>query len=213
MDITMWIDKLAYKLRRFAIPSLMKYIVLAMGAVFVLDFVFLGRVTSLLAFSRAAIMSGQIWRILSFIFIPVDSSPLFILFALYFYWLIGEALEREWGAAKFNLFYLTGILGSIAAGWITGFATNHYLNLSLFFAFAILYPEFELLLFFVLPIKIKWLAVIDAVYFVYLLIVSGWPQRIALLVAIANILIFFEKDVRNRIHQYRRRQQWRNHFK
>lgn len=209
----MWIDRLSNKMKRFAVPDLMKYIVISMGVVFLLDFVFLGRLTDLLVFDRAAVLGGQFWRLVSFIFIPINSSPLFILFTLYFYWLIGDALEREWGAAKFTLFYLTGIVGTIVAGFITGFATNHYLNLSLFFAFAVLFPDFELLLFFILPVKIKWLAYLDAAYFVYLLIFSGWPQRVALLVAIANIILFFEHDVRNRIVNYRRRQQWRNHFR
>lgn len=209
----MWFDNLAKKMRRLAIPSLMKYIVLSMGVVFVLDFVFNGLVSEYLWFSKSAIWSGQVWRLITFIFIPINSSPLFILFTLYFYWLIGETLEQEWGVAKFNLFYLTGIIGTIIAGLITGFATNHYLNLSLFLAFAILFPDFELNLFFILPVKIKWLAYLDAAYLVYLLIVSGWPQRIALLVSIANIILFFQKDGRNRISNIRRRRQWQKHFR
>lgn len=209
----MWFDRLSNRIRRYAIPSLMKYIVIGMGAVYLLDFILLGRLETLLAFSRPAVFSGQVWRLVSFVFIPPSASMLFILFALYFYWMIGEALEREWGEAKFNLFYLIGMLGTIGAGLITGYATNTYLNLSLFFAFAILYPEFELLLFFVLPVKMKWLAYLDAAYFVYLLIFSRWPQRIALIVAIANILIFFTPSIRNLIRNERRRRQWRNNFR
>lgn len=209
----MWFDRLSNRIRRFAIPSLMKYIVIGMGAVYLLDFILLGRLETLLAFSRPAVFSGQVWRLISFVFIPPSASMLFILFALYFYWMIGEALEREWGDAKFNLFYLIGMLGTIGAGLITGYATNTYLNLSLFFAFAILYPEFELLLFFVLPVKMKWLAYLDAAYFVYLLIISRWPQRIALIVAIANILLFFTPSISNLIRNERRRRQWRNNFR
>ncbi|MEA4889185.1 MAG: rhomboid family intramembrane serine protease [Clostridiaceae bacterium] len=209
----MWFDKLAIKMRRLAIPSLMKYIVISMGAVFILDFVFSGLLSTFLMFDKAAIWRGQIWRLISFIFIPIDSSPVFIIFTLYFYWLIGESLEREWGVARFNLFYLIGIIGTIIAGLITGFATNYYLNLSLFFAFAILYPNVELRLFFILPVKIKWLAYLDAAYFAYLLIISGWPQRIALLVSLANIALFFWKDACNQINNLRRRRQWRNQFR
>jgi len=209
----MWIDRLANRFRRYAIPSLMKYIVIGMGAVFLLDFVFLGRLTSLLAFSRTAIMSGQIWRLISFILIPINSSPLFIIFTLYFYWMIGEALEREWGEAKFTLFYIIGIIGTIIAGFITGFATNHFLNLSLFLAFAILFPNFELLIFFVLPVKMKWLAYIDAAYLLYQFVLSSWPVRIALLVAIGNLILFFWHDAQNLIVNYRRRRQWRDQFR
>ena len=208
-----WIDKLAFKMRRIAVPSLMKYIVISMGAVFVLDLFFGNLLTQYLIFNKAAIWSGQLWRLISFIFIPISSSPLFIIFTLYFYWMIGEALEREWGVAKFNLFYLTGIVGTLIAGLITGYATNQYLNMSLFLAFAILFPNFELRLFFVLPVKIKWLAYLDLVFFLFALVVSGWPERIALLVSLANIVLFFHDDARRQINNIRRRRQWQNQFK
>ena len=208
-----WYDVLANKLRRFAIPSLMKYLVICMGAVFLMDLFFMGQFRSYLWFSRPAIYSGQIWRLISFIFIPISASPLFIVFVLYFYYMIGEALEREWGVAKFNLFYLIGILGTIIAGLITGFATNHYLNMSLFFAFAILFPEVQIRLFFVLPVKVKWLGYLNAAYFAYLLISSGWPQRLALLVSVANIILFFQNDVRRQIGNTRKRREWKNYFR
>jgi membrane associated rhomboid family serine protease len=208
-----WIDYMANKIRRIAVPNLMKYIVISMGAVFVMDLLFAGRLTQLLVFSRAAIQDGQIWRIISFIFIPISASPIFIVFVLYFYWMIGNALESEWGYARFNLFYLTGVVGTIIAGLITGYATNHYLNLSLFFAFAILFPNVVLRLFFILPVKVKWLAYVNAAYFAWQLIISTWPQRIALLVSIANIAIFFGDQLRNSLAQAKRRKQWRDHFR
>jgi len=207
------LDRLSRKLERIAVQSLMKYIVIGMGIVFFLDIIFSGAFSQLLMFSKTGIMSGQIWRLISFIFVPPPSSPLFIIFALYFYWMIGEALEGAWGTARFNLFYIIGILGTILSGLITGYASNQYLNLSLFFAFAILYPDFELLLFFILPIKVKWLAIIDAAFFAWSLIVSRWPERIALLVSLVNIALFFGPDLYNRIYNWRRRRQWRNYFR
>ena len=66
--------------------------------------------SSVLAFNRSAVLHGQIWRLITFIFIPPDSSILFILFSLYFYWLIGNALENQWGAFRFNIYYLCGML-------------------------------------------------------------------------------------------------------
>ncbi len=208
-----WIDKLSRKIQKIAIPSLMKYIVIIMGAVFVLDILFVGMMSQFLFFSRPAIMAGQIWRVISFIFLPINSSMIFIIFALYFYWFIGESLESEWGYAKFNLFYITGIIGTIIAGLITGFATNHYLNMSLFFAFAVLYPEFQVRLFFILPVKVKWLGYINAAYFLFEFVVSSWPRRIALLVSVANIILFFEGDVRRRINNTKRQREWRKHFR
>ena len=107
---------------------------------------------------------GQIWRFLTFLFLPSSSSPLWVLLNLYFYCLLGNALEKEWGTFRLNLFYLSGILGSVLAALVTGYGVNRYLNLSLFLAFAALYPNFELLLFFVVPVKAKYLAVIDLLY-------------------------------------------------
>ncbi len=88
----------------------------------------------------------------------------FIAFSLYFYYLIGTALEREWGSFWFDVYYFCGAIGTVIAGFITGSATNYYLNMSLFFAFAALYPNFQVLLFFFIPIKIKWLAYVDAAF-------------------------------------------------
>jgi hypothetical protein len=207
-----WIDKVAGKIGRLAITNLMKYIVVSMAAVFALDMVFDGLLSSYLIFDKAAIFRGEIWRLVTFIFLPANYSLILIIFTLYFYWMIGVALEREWGVAKFNLYYVTGILGTIAAGLITGYATNQFLNLTLFLAFAILFPNFEIRLFFILPVKIKWLAYVDAVYLAWLLIISSWPGRIALLVSLANLALFFNQDACTLIKNIKRRREWRNHF-
>ena len=118
-----FLEKLNRKFGRFAIRNLMAIIVCGMAAVFLLDLYLTHEkgiyFSSYLTFDRAAILSGQFWRILSFIFLPPDSSVVFIVFSLYFYWLIGSALENQWGSFRFDLFYLCGILATIAVGFIT----------------------------------------------------------------------------------------------
>ena len=133
MSIKNKLKKLEYKLAPHAIHNLMTIMIGAMAIVFVADFA----VSMAGMFDRDAVFAGQVWRIFSFIFLPPDSSPIFIIFALYLYWLMGTSLEREWGALYFNLFYLAGIIGALIAGFITGYATNNYLNMSLFLAFAL----------------------------------------------------------------------------
>ena len=138
------------KLRRYAIGNLMKYIVIGQGIVFALMYIWptLGyRLYSLISLTRAGLMRGQIWRLVTFVFTPPSSSPIFILFALYFYYMIGLGLENQWGKVKFNLYYAVGMLGSIIAALITGYGSNMFLNLSLFFAYAALYPDEQVLLF------------------------------------------------------------------
>ena len=106
---------------------------------------------------------------------------------------------------------MTGILGTIAAGLITEYATNQFLNLTFVLAFSILFPNFEIRLFFILPVKIKWLAYVDAAYLAWLLIISSWPGRIAS-VSLANLALFFSQDACTLIKNIKRRREWRNHF-
>lgn len=134
----------------------------------------------------------QPWRLVTFLFLPPDTSMIWVLFALYFTWLIGSNLEHEWGALKFNVFYLLGAVGTVAAGFITGtFQTNVYLNLSLYFAFATLFPDYEIRLFFVLPVKVKWLAMLSAAFVVYSFATKGMETKAAIVAAFANYLLFF----------------------
>ena len=208
------LSRMERKFGRYAIRNLMTIIVAGMGVVFLLDLFSLGfGLSSYLAFSKPDILRGQVWRIVTFAFLPPGSSLLFILFSLYFYWLLGSALENEWGSFKFNVFYFCGMLGAVIAGLITGYATNFFLNMSLFFAFAILYPHFELRLFFFIPIEVRYLAYLNAAYFVYLLVVNSWPGRVALVVSLLNIALFFGGDAINRVKQARRRAAWRKNFR
>ena len=140
-----------------------------------------------------------------------------MVFALYFYYLIGTALEREWGSSWFNIYYIFGVIGTIIGGFITGYATNYYLNLSLFFAFAAMYPNFEVLLFFFIPIKIKWLALLDAALFLISFLFGTWPDRAAIIASLVNFLIFFGpsffRGIREKYDDYKRRKKFRENFR
>ena len=118
------------------------------------------------------ILKGQVWRLVTFIIEPPDTSIIFIIFSLYLYYMIGSSLERTWGSFRFNVYFFMGMILHIIAAfliyiiWGIDFPLNtYYLNMSLFLAFAATYPDMQLMLFFIIPIKIKWLAIIDAVYF------------------------------------------------
>lgn len=207
-----WLDKLQRKFRRFGVPNLMMYIVGGMAVVFLMDTIAFPMssfsLTGALAFDREAIFSGQLWRIITFVLIPPNASPIFIVFSLYFYWLIGSTLENQWGTFRFNAFYFCGVICTMIAGLITGFATNYYLNMTLFLAFAIIYPNFQMLLFFCIPIKIKFLALVDVLVLAVSFYYAGWSGRIALFVAIFNIILFFWGDFIGSIKAYKRRREW-----
>ena len=209
-----FLNKLERKFGKYAIPNLMSIIVFGMALVFLLDSFTSANpeyqygLSSLLYFSRDAVLSGQVWRILTFLFFPPDNNPLFIIFMLYFYWLIGNALERQWGSFKFNIYYLTGIVGTIIGGFITGFATNTFLNLSLYLAFAIMFPNFEILLFFLIPVKIKYLGILEIIFLMCEFIISDWANRACILVSLINVILFFGKDLYQAIRAFIRRKQY-----
>lgn len=180
-----------------------------MALVFLSDLMIQGTkgvsILSALIFDKAAIFSGEVWRVFTFIFLPPETRLIFIIFALYLYWLIGNSLEDNWGAFKFNLFYLCGIIGTIIAGLITGYATNSYINLSLFLAFAIVFPDFELNLFFLIPVKVKYFAIFYLVLIGYMIVVLPFYDKIAIIVSLANVALFFIRDFINGIKNFYRR--------
>ncbi len=203
-----WLNRISYKYDRYAIHNLMMTVVIGMAIVFIADlFNPSVNLQSYLMLTRDALLRGQVWRVVTFIFLPPSDSILWIIFSLYFYYWIGSALENQWGAVRFNLYYLFGVIGAVISCFITGYATNSYLNLSLFFAFAALYPEMQVMLFFVIPVKIKWLAWVDAALFAFSFVTGSWPVRIAILMSLVNFLIFFGPDaIRQLIRRIRNRQ-------
>ncbi len=230
------LNKLERKFGRFYISNLMLYIVIGTGILFAFQYLFPTLpIYEYLSFDRAAILHGQIWRLISFIFIPESSNPIGMLFWLYLYWLFGTDLESYWGGFRFNVYYFTGVLLAIIAGFITGYATNQYLNLSLFLAIAILDPNRQLLLFFFIPVKMKWLAWVYLVMILYYFIplyavsfaISGhlpfgyfirmlnsyWDVRISIILSLLNIALFFGGDFFRKIRDKFRYRKVRKNFK
>lgn len=190
-----WLTRMERKMGKWYIPELMKYLCIAMLGVFILEYLPLPRSASaLLIFDRDLIFRGQIWRLVTFMILPPTGSMFWILFSLYFYFFLGTGLERQWGSRKFNLYMLLGWLCNVAAGLLTGFATNSFLLTSVLLAFAVLYPETEFMLFFILPLKAKWLGVFTAVYLLYQLIVIPWFWKIGLLFSMVPFALFFGRD-------------------
>lgn len=209
------VDRFAYRHPNFGIPNLMQIIVGGNLIVFLLaTFAGWGSI-SFLAFDLERVLHGEIWRLITFIFVPENSGLFWLAVSLYFYYFIGSTLEREWGTAKFNLYYLSGVvltlLSTIVAGLLSGynpmiFGTG-YINMSMFFAFAMLYPNAEVLLFFIIPVKIKWLAWIDGGFFALSILSSlihlDAVGVVAPIIALLNFFIFFWTAISDEI-DYRR---------
>ena len=193
------IDRFCYTHPNFGIPRLMMFIVIGNVLVFFLSGMdTTGMLESMLVFSpEMAFRHGQIWRLITFVFVP-ESSGLWLVLWLYFYYFIGNALEEHWGTAKFSIFYFSGMLFTVLYGtiaWlITGYSmgmTIHYVNLSMFFAFATLCPDLQVLFMFIIPIKIKWLAYLDLALFAAAMLANPFPLNLLPLVALLNYVLFF----------------------
>jgi membrane associated rhomboid family serine protease len=177
-------------LGRLAIERLTTFIVGGMAMTYVLCLARPEFLERLYLFPE--LVPSQPWRLVTFLFVPPQQSMIWVLFSLYWTWLVGSNLEHEWGALKFNVFYLFGAVGTAAAGWITGTGqSNIYLNLSLFFAFATIFPDYEIRLFFVLPVKVKWLAALSAAFVGFKFVAGGMSTKAAIAVVFTNYLLFF----------------------
>lgn len=205
------IDRFCAKHPRFGISNLMLYIGIAQVIVFFLDLFSRGMFSSLLCFWGPDILRGQVWRLVTFVVAPNNSNPFYLLLGCYVYYWTGQMLEREWGTAKFNLFYLSGaVLSAVSALALTLFQSGlmirleraglssinlaYYLNLSIFLVIATLYSEAQVLFMFVLPIKMKWLALVDVVLILVEVIRYGqmgwWAFALFPLASFVNYFIF-----------------------
>ena len=191
------IDLFCYKHPRFGIPNLMLYVVIGNAIIWLFGMMDTTNILiNALCFSPYHILHGQIWRLVTFALIP-NSSGFFALIMFYFYYMIGSTLEQQWGTPKFNIYFFSGMLLTVVYGFILYFITGvsyavnaEYIYLSMFFSFATLYPDMQVLLFFFIPIKMKWLAIVDAAFFVLEVISLRFPLNLLPVVAVLNYLIF-----------------------
>lgn len=198
-----FINKLERKFGRYAIHNLMFYMIIIYALGYVLYRINPSFCLYYLALDVQMVLKGQIWRLFTFILFPSTTNILFLFIELYLYYMIGTALENAWGAFRFNLFYFSGILFNILAAFLlylfagSGFylVGLDFINQSMFFAFAALYPNMQMLLMYIIPIKVKYLAYIYGVMIAFNVFecfsTGNLAEGIAIVIALANFLIFF----------------------
>ena len=200
-----WIDKLERRFGRYAIHGLAKWIVILYAAGFLILYMAPGVYETFFRLDARLIFQGQIWRIFTFLLEPPTTSVIFLIFALYFYWMLGSMLENVWGAFRFNLFYFSGVigtvLGAILAYLITGrvyYMDTTYINLAIFLAFAFEFPDMQFLLMFIIPIKVKWLGYLDALLLLVTFVQGGIGVKISIGIAMLNFIVFFASKISRR---------------
>ena len=197
-----WLDKLERRFGFLAIPGLPRILVGFGALVFALAWLLPG-FTSMLQLDPVRILHGEVWRLITYIFIPQSQSPLWVLFALWFLWWIGEGVERAWGPFRFTLYFVVGMIGTTVAAFFFGSNfSNSMLIASLFFAFARFYPDEVIYILFILPVRIKLLAWVAGAFLLLGFFSNSNSYRVSLVAALANYLIFFGPEF---IYQARHR--------
>ncbi|MCR5546284.1 MAG: rhomboid family intramembrane serine protease [Lachnospiraceae bacterium] len=204
------LEKLERKLGKYAIPNLINYLIggYIIGYLFMLgsqisNINFIGLMT---LEPYYIIHDFQLWRLVTWVLVPPRESIIFALIMMFFYWQLGRVLEQTIGTFRFNVYIFGGIIFTIIGAFalygiyylvngvpilMSAYFSTNYINLSIFLAFALCYPNMEVYLYFLIPIKMKWMAVVYAVFIIYEFFMVGWAGRVAIFASLLNFILFF----------------------
>ena len=208
-----WLNKLERKIGRYAVPNLIIWLIGAYTIGYVFGTVSPG-ILSYLTLSPYHILHGQIWRLVTWVFMPTESNLIFLLIMALFYYQLGMALERTWGTFRYTLYIFSGVLFTVIAavllhvftgGYVVmnGIAyslggnifTTYYISLSIFLAYAVTYPDIQLLLMFVIPIRMKWMAFVYGLFIAWDIVsylrVGLWVGVVPIVASLLNFVIFY----------------------
>lgn len=202
-----FLQKMERKYGRYAIKGLTRYIILTYVIGYILWLVTPGWIPYI-RLEPGLILHGQVWRLFSWLLVPPQSLDIFTIVMLFFYFSIGTNLERTWGDFRYNVYIFGGLIITVIGAFICyaiakagmstgtipligGAFSTYYISMSIFLAFALTYPNIQVLLFFVLPIRVKWLGVIYAAFIIYDCIYMSWVGRVAVIASLFNFIIFF----------------------
>lgn len=220
-----WLNKLERKYGAYAIPGLTKIIICTYLIGYLLQFAGLD---SFISFSPFLIMRGQVWRLISWVLMPPSEFGLFTLIMLLFYYSIGNDLEKTWGDFRYNFYIFSGIIFTIIGGfaayflglkfgfqdvlYIPSFVSTYYINMSIFFAFAASYPNMTIMFYFIIPLRIKWIAIFYGLFVARDFFIHSWCGRIVIIASLLNFLAFYlmtKNTFSINPHQVKRRRAFR----
>lgn len=196
-----WLDKMECRFGRYAIRNLTMYLLAGYAIGYLLSFT-MPQLLNYFTLEPALILKGQVWRLLSWVIIPPNDNIIFVIFMMLLYYSLGNTLESYWGAFRYNVYIFSGILFTVIGafivngliGGITGFGSlysTYYINMSIFLACASIMPDYQLLLYGIIPIKMKWLAILDVVLLAVDAVQGGLIIRIVIIASLLNFIIFF----------------------
>jgi len=195
------LDKLERKFGRYALENLSLYIIITYIAGYVIS-AFAPQAMSWLTLEPALIFKGQVWRLVSWILIPPYELDFLTIITLYFYYSIGNVLERTWGAFRYNVYIFSGLLMTIVGAFVLYFVlggaigfgalfSTYYISLSIILAFTATYPNMQVLLMFIIPLKMKWLGIFYGILLVYQVFTGPMVMKIVIICSLMNFIVFF----------------------
>lgn len=190
------LNKLERLLRPYAVPNVTLLLAIAQVAGFLLLMADENKLEKL-TLSGASLMDGEYWRLVTFLFYPCSTNVLFLFFGVYLFYLMGNALEAQWGPFRYNVYLIIAYLATVLGAFLAPHqaATNVLIGSSVFLAFAYLYPDFQLMLFFILPVKIKYLAMFTWIGYVIAFATGETITRVMIVAGVSNFLLFFGRDI------------------
>lgn len=211
------IDRFCALHPRLGVPGLMRYIVAANAVLYVLSiFDKSGLLLRFLAMDPYAVLHGEVWRLVTYVLIP-EGGDILILFTFLFYFWLGESMERLWGSTKFTVYYVSGVLltdlGVMVAYLIDGQRIlvygAFYVGTALFMAYALTNPDGVVYFFFVIPIKMKWMAFVEGGLFVLQVLryaaAGRWGMALMPIIAMLNLFVFFSPNLSRRADRFQAR--------
>jgi len=209
-----WIDRLERRFRRFGIPNLVNGLLLGQLAVGLLILLVNRNVWPLIQLTRAGLLRGQIWRLVTFLFDPIWFGGVLGILNLAFYFWIGNSLTRVWGDFRTTLYIALGMVGAWIGCLLTGYASPDAIFISLLFAYTWEWPNQQVLLFGIIPFKMKWLGWYELLVWAVSFLTGGLADKISLILGLAGFLAFYGREVffwcKDAIAGAKRRHDWQN---
>lgn len=201
-----YLNKLERKIGKYAIPNLSLWLVVTYALGYLMMYMTPG-IISYLMLEPAMVLRGQVWRLVTWVLIPPSTGNIFFyIIMIMLYYSLGTALERTWGTFRFNVYIFGGLIFTVIGAFVaygflsmTGgltigigyYVTTYYINMAIFLAFAVCFPDMQILLWFIIPVRMKWMAYVYAALTIYDFVVSGAVGRISIVAALLNFLIFY----------------------
>ncbi len=211
-------SKFEKKFGKYAIPNLTLILIMCYVVGYIMQVINADFLYYLTLDPERILFGGHVWRILTWIIVPPDNLNLFTLIMLFFYYNIGTLMERTLGTYRYNVYIIGGILLTVVMSflcygllyaleklggtydtyamqvtmlWGSQYFSTYYINISIFLAFAVCYPDMQVLLMFVVPVKVKWMGILDLILLTYSLFTGVIFERFAVAAALINFLLFY----------------------